>query len=593
MHKLRTQWGKCLDKTKILPEYPRPHLVRESYFSLNGEWEYAINQSEHTEHYDGTILVPFSPEALLSGVERVVMPDDFLHYKKVFSLPEGFRKDRVLLHFGAVDQECTVCLNGHQVGTHKGGYLPFCFDISPFVRESDNVLTLCVIDKTEYAPHARGKQKLMKKGKYGSLFYTPNSGIWKTVWLESVSRHYVSDVRITPLFDQSAVEITVLSSAEGTAHLRILDCGQSVAQLDTPTNTSTRIPLKNFKPWFPKSPHLYDVEIEFEGDQVSAYFGMRKYSYQKDKNGILRFYLNNKPFFFNGLLDQGYWPDGLLTAPSDEALLYDIVKLKELGFNTIRKHIKIEAERFYYHCDRLGMVVWQDMPNGGGDYNMVFVTYLPNAFNWFARGVKDNLYSFLKRTDQEGRKQYYKDLEGMVQNLYNHPCIAVWVPFNEGWGQFDAQKATALIRRLDSTRLINEACGWFDQKGGDLYSIHSYVGKLKIEPQKDRVVALTEFGGYAYPIKGHTTSAKSFGYRHYGSIEELTKNYKKLVEKDVLLNVENGLSPAIYAQTRDVENHVYGFFTSDREVVKLQENVVKELNRALYRRFAQVAAEDL
>lgn len=592
MHKLTTQFGKKLDKNNVLPEYPRPHLVRDSYLNLNGEWEYAITKTQKTEQYDGVILVPFSPEAPLSGVEKIVQPDDFLHYKKNFSLPEGFCKDKVLLHFGAVDQECAVFLNGHPVGTHKGGYLPFHFDISSFVRQSQNILTLCVIDKTEKSPHARGKQKLVKKGKYGSLFYTPNSGIWKTVWLESVSSRYVSDVRITPLFDQSAVEIEVISQTQGPARLRILDGEHTVAELDAETNTKTVVSLAGFKAWSPSSPHLYNVEIEYDRDVVRSYFGMRKFASQRDKNGILRFYLNNKPFFFNGLLDQGYWPDGLLTAPSDEALLYDILKLKELGFNTIRKHIKIEPERFYYHCDRLGMVVWQDMPNGGGDYSMLFVTYLPNAFNWFARGVKDSLYSLFKRTDKEGRKQYCRDLEGMVQSLYNHPCIAVWVPFNEGWGQFDATQATALIRKLDGTRLVNEACGWFDQHGGDIYSIHSYVGRLVIKPQKDRIVALTEFGGYAYPVKGHMDSDKEFGYKHYGTSKKLTASYKKLVENDVLGNIEKGLSAAIYTQTSDIEEEINGFFTYDREVCKFEEEPVKLLNKKIYRRFEELTGDD-
>ena len=474
MKQLMTKWGKKVDNKDVLKEYPRPNLVRDSYLNLNGEWEYAITKSKEIEKYDGNIVVPFSPEAYLSGVQRIVQPDDYLHYRCKFRLGADFIKERLILHFGAVDQECEVFLNGIRIGEHKGGYLPFSFDITNEMKIGENTLTLCVVDKTEKAPHARGKQKLVKKGKYGSLFYTPNSGIWKTVWLESVSEEYITNLKVTPCFDESAIAVLVSTNGEPKeANIQILFQDNVVKETKIKTNKTDKIVLDSFKSWTPDEPYLYDIKIDTGTDEVTSYFGMRKFSTGKDRNGILRFYLNNKPYFFNGLLDQGYWPESLLTPPSDDALKYDIIKLKELGYNTIRKHIKIESERFYYHCDKIGMIVWQDMPNGGGDYNMVFVTYLPNAFNWFARGVKDSLYSLFKRRDEEGRRQYYNDLEGMVNQLYNHPSIAVWVPFNEGWGQFDANMATKTIRKLDSTRLINEACGWFDQNGGDMYSINN------------------------------------------------------------------------------------------------------------------------
>ena len=352
---------------------------------------------------------------------------------------------------------------------------------------------------------------------------------------------------------------------------------------------SLTVGLGDFHPWTPADPHLYDVEITLGKDKVTSYLGMRKLSTGMDKMGIRRFFLNNEPYFFNGLLDQGYWPDGLMTPPSDQALQYDIVKLKEMGYNTIRKHIKIEPERFYYHCDRLGMIVWQDMPNGGGDYDMVFVTYLPNASDRFARSVSDHHYGLFKRQDKEGRKQYHRDLQGMVRHLYDHPCIAVWVPFNEGWGQFDAGKATARLRKMDSGRLINEACGWFDQKGGDMYSIHNYRRKLVTEPQKDRVVALTEYGGYTYPVEGHRACEKIFGYQHYGSKEELTANYRRLWEEEIYPNLERGLSAAIYTQTSDIEEEINGVMTYDRKVDKLIVEEVQALNRELYARFGEIA----
>ena len=612
MVQLISRWGKEIDPGNILQEYPRPNLVRDSYFNLNGKWECRINESETADFYDETISVPFSPESMLSGVGKIVMPHQRLHYRKKFTLPEGFKKSRVLLHFGAVDQECSVFVNGIRVGGHKGGYLPFHFDITDSLRQGENVLTLSVTDRTEQSPHARGKQKLQKKGKYASLFYTPQSGIWKTVWMESVEKAYIEDVRITPLYDDSSVrfEITVLNACKtsgaetsggkasggetsGTVRLAVLDRGVEIGQAEITVRQekeikqviSQEIKLDGFKPWTPDTPHLYDVIIRYGEDEVRSYFGMRKLSTGRDGKGILRFFLNNKPYFFNGILDQGYWPESLMTAPSDEALVYDIIKLKEMGYNTIRKHVKIEAERFYYHCDRLGMMVWQDMPNGGGEYNMVFVTHLPNASDRFARGVSDRHYGIFKRKDGEGRRQYYTDLKNMVSTLYNYPSIAVWVPFNEGWGQFDAAKATKEVREIDSGRLINEACGWFDQGGGDMYSIHNYRHKLKVKPQQDRVVALTEYGGYAYPVEEHLSCKKEFGYQHYHSTEELTQNYKRLWEEEIYPNLQYGLCSAIYTQTSDIEEEINGVLTYDREIVKLDEDQVKEMNDKLYGMF--------
>lgn len=612
MVQLISRWGKEIDPGNILQEYPRPNLVRDSYFNLNGEWECHINESETADFYDETIIVPFSPESMLSGVGKIVMPHQRLHYRKKFTLPEGFKKSRVLLHFGAVDQECSVFVNGIRVGGHKGGYLPFHFDITDSLRQGENVLTLSVTDRTEQSPHARGKQKLQKKGKYASLFYTPQSGIWKTVWMESVEKAYIEDVRITPLYDDSSVrfEITVLNACKtsgaetsggkasggetsGTVRLAVLERGVEIGQAEITVRQekeikqviSQEIKLDGFKPWTPDTPHLYDVIIRYGEDEVRSYFGMRKLSTGRDGKGILRFFLNNKPYFFNGILDQGYWPESLMTAPSDEALVYDIIKLKEMGYNTIRKHVKIEAERFYYHCDRLGMMVWQDMPNGGGEYNMVFVTHLPNASDRFARGVSDRHYGIFKRKDGEGRRQYYTDLKNMVSTLYNYPSIAVWVPFNEGWGQFDAAKATKEVREIDSGRLINEACGWFDQGGGDMYSIHNYRHKLKVKPQQDRVVALTEYGGYAYPVEEHLSCKKEFGYQHYHSTEELTQNYKRLWEEEIYPNLQYGLCSAIYTQTSDIEEEINGVLTYDREIVKLDEEQVKEMNDKLYGMF--------
>lgn len=586
---LRSRWAKEVNADNILLEYPRPNFVRDSYFNLNGSWEYCINKSKVVGDYEGEILVPYSPETELSGVSRIVEPNQFLHYRKTFVLPQGFKKDRIILHFGAVDQECEVYLNEKKIGRHLGGYAAFSFDVTPFLVEGENILLLCVRDMTEEKPHARGKQKLVKKGKYSSLFYTPQSGIWKTVWMESVSKEYIKSMKITPLFDERAFEIHVNTiGTEKKAAVQVLDGNHVVIEQTVETNKGVTIHMGEFKAWSPEEPFLYDLRVTYGEDKAASYLGMRKFSVDRDHKGILRFFMNNKPFFFNGVLDQGYWPESLMTPSTDDALKYDIIKLKELGYNTIRKHIKVESDRFYYHCDKLGMVVWQDMPNGGGDYNMAFVTYLPNAFNWFARGIKDSLYGIFKRRDDEGRGQYYEDLKEMVTQLYNYPSIAVWVPFNEGWGQFDAGKASELVKGLDKTRLINEACGWFDQKGGDMYSIHNYIRKLQVKAQKDRVVALTEYGGYAYGMKGHVACEKEFGYQLYNSKEELTRNYKRLWVEEIYPNLEKGLCSAIYTQTSDIEEEVNGIMTYDREEVKLVEEDVRELNRELYDLFERI-----
>lgn len=638
MAQLFSRWGRNLNREHVWQEYPRPNLVRDSYFNLNGEWDCCISSSAEAEaaEYDRKILVPFSPETVLSGIEEQLKPGMYLHYRKIFRLPEGFRKSRVILHFGAVDQECEVFLNGTSMGRHKGGYLPFYFDVTEALLE-ENVLTVRVTDETEKSPHARGKQKLSKRGILSSLFYTPQSGIWQTVWMESVPEEYIEWVKITPLYDESAVKVRIKAAGgksdpcicpetaeekevllraealetdkykgDGTGtgkgsgtktgrekterhhqivQITVMEQDKIIMQAQADPDKDCVIGLNGFRSWSPEDPFLYDVKITLGDDTVTSYFGMRKISVGRDAKGILRFFLNNKPYFFNGLLDQGYWPESLMTPPCDEALVYDIEKQKELGYNTIRKHVKVESERFYYHCDRIGMLVWQDMPNGGGAYNMAFVAGIANFSDSIARDMSDSNYRRFKREDAEGRRQYCRDLAGMVKQLYNHPCIAAWVPFNEGWGQFDAAKITAKLRSLDKTRLINQACGWFDQKGGDMYSIHNYRRGLTVSPQKDRVVALTEFGGYAYPVEGHMFSKRKFGYRHYASGEALTAGYRRLIEEEIFPNVARGLSTAIYTQVSDIETEINGVMTYDREVVKIDPDTIRALNRELDRIF--------
>lgn len=572
-----------------LNDYPRPYLQRDSFYCLNGFWDLDINQEDKTELYSQKILVPFSPECKLSGIEHILQPNEQLHYRLFFTLPEGFVKKRVLLHFEAVDQECKVWLNQKLIGEHCGGYSSFYFDITDHLCDN-NELKVDVKDQTELLPYARGKQKLSNTGKYKSIFYKPQSGIWQSVWLESVDEDYITDLKIETLYDKSEVSITIAASnpklsAEVILYNGTKQIGRKKGDIDTPYVFL----LKDFEPWTPSNPHLYDIKIKYAFDEVKSYFGMRKISCNKDKNGIRRFFLNNKPFFFNGVLDQGYWPDSLMTNPSDFALIKDISTMKSLGFNTLRKHIKVENRRFYYHCDKLGMLVWQDMPNGGGNYSELFVTELPNVWPYFGRIISDKHYRWFKRSVEKGRELYYQELTNMLCELKNYTSIVEWTPFNEGWGQFDANKVTNYIKKLDNSRLINQACGWFDQHGGDMYSIHNYRYVLKVKPQLNRVVALTEYGGYAYPIKKHILyPEKIFGYGYCRSAKELTNKYAELIQRDVLPNIEKGLSAIIYTQLSDVEEEVNGLMTYNREVVKVDSEDFNNINKMVYRKFDEL-----
>lgn len=584
---LYTIWGKQVDPGHVLEEYPRPAMVRKSYKNLNGIWEYTIDQSENfPEKYEGTILVPFSPEAVLSGVNRQVMPEDVLHYRRIINLDENFLHGRCLLHFGAVDQICNVWMNEKLVGGHTGGYLPFTIDVTEQIKQGDNLLQVEVKDFSDTSYHSRGKQKLER----GGMWYTAQSGIWQTVWMECVPENYIRDLRIVPQYDDGIVELKVLTNEKKRTECTgvISFQGKTLKTIQFYANQKTKIELERYEEWTPETPNLYDLEITMEKDKVSTYFAMRKYSVDRDKNGILRFFLNNRPYFHNGLLDQGYYPDGLYTAPSDEALQYDIKKMKELGFNMLRKHIKVEPARWYYHCDRIGMLVWQDMVCGGENYNMKFICTMPNMFMWTGRIIKDNKYKKFARENELGRKEYYRELKEMIRHLYNYPSIAAWVPFNEGWGQFDAARATALIRRLDPNRLVDEASGWFDQHGGDMYSIHNYWRKLKVKPREDRVVALTECGGYSYRMENRSYCDEVYGYRKYYSKQELTEGVAGLWGQELIPNIKNGLSATVYTQVSDVEEEVNGLVTYDRGEVKVTEQEIKDVNQKLYDVFEQL-----
>ena len=584
-----------------LAEYPRPAMRRDSCEILNGPWQYAITQTaEYPAAWQGSILVPYSPEAPASGVNRTLQPGQWLHYHRLFAPPAG-EGGRVLLHFGAVDYACAVQVNGHLAGGHRGGYWPFTLDITGLLNGTGrNSLWVAVQDPTGHGTQARGKQTL----KPGGMFYPAQSGIWQTVWLERVPDNYIQTLTVTPDYDARTVTVRVHTAKPGGAvnlWAMVRAGGVTIAEdwgsdeADQDGEVTLNIPEEHFFPWSPDTPFLYDLTVgtnqgeEAEFDTVHSYFALRKWSCAPDAHGVLRFCLNDKPILLNGLLDQGYWPEGLYTPPSDAAVERELSEVKALGFNLLRKHAKIEPQRWYYHCDRLGLIVWQDIVNGGSAYNLWFVTYLTNVLQPLLRRFPDGkaAYSLLSRAKPAGREEYAHELADTVQALRCHPCIACWVPFNEGWGQFDAGKAVQALRTLDGTRLVDEASGWFDQGRGDVHSLHNYFYPLRIRPQK-RTVALSEYGGIAWPMPGHEPPRKTYGYGTAKDRQELTARYKKLQLKTVLPQLEKGLSALVYTQLTDVEDEVNGLFTYDRAAVKPDANAVRSVNAALAAEFARV-----
>ena len=568
---LMTPWGEHLDENCILTEYPRPQMRRNSYLNLNGRWEYAITDSDESpRHWDGTILVPFSPESALSGVGRSLQPGQTLWYRREVILPQGFipADGRLLLHFGAVDQEAAVYWNGRLLGRHMGGYNAFTLDATDALGPR-NSLVVRVHDDTDASFHSRGKQKTRR----GGIWYTPQSGIWQTVWLEAVPRHYIESLRIVPLFDQSAVEVMVRCSQP-------LQCEATVDGRTVPFTSGepARIPMPDFRAWSPEDPYLYDLSVTLGEDRVESYFGMRKMEVRADRGGVKRLFLNGEPYFQSGLLDQGYWPDGLYTAPSDEALIYDIQTAKAMGFNLLRKHIKVEPMRWYYHCDRLGMMVWQDMPSGGGKYRFSTIT-LPLVTGIHRR---DNHYRAFARASSQGRGEYMDELEEMVGQLFNAPSVVLWVPFNEGWGQFDSTLVMERLRALDPTRPVDPASGWHDQGAGELRSLHVYFKPFRFRrDRRGRALALSEFGGYNLRVDGHCFNQKDYGYRRLPDAAALWRDFSRLYEREVLPAVPRGLCASVYTQLSDVEDELNGLMTYDRRVVKLDADEVRELNERL------------
>lgn len=619
MKPLYTQWGETLDPNHVLEEYPRPLLHRNSFFNLNGYWNYRFcspkdfpafpagaRPSAFPDHlpddfcapWDGQILVPFSPESLLSGVNRQLMPGEYLWYER--SLPAFFsKKKRLLLHFGAVDQSCRIYINQLPVGEHCGGYLPFTIDITAHVAgSSEPKLQVLVSDPSDTSWHARGKQKL----KRGGMYYTAQSGIWQSVWLEEVPDNYITDLSAVPDADHGTVVIQAKAARRLPIQITIYapqredhlyeqaaktPCRPKGEQKKTSANSviataagftgeDIRISLKPLRLWDCDNPWLYRYCVKTvpgdpaePSDHVDSYFALRTFDITKDENGIPRICLNHQPQFQRGVLDQGYWSDGLYTAPADAAFIFDILSMKKMGYNMIRKHIKIEPQRWYYHCDRLGMVVWQDMVNGGTSYADWYVTYAGTAFSFLNIKPHDRHKRLLSRKDAEGREEFARELRSTIDLLKQHPSIAVWVIFNEGWGQFETKKMTELARAQDPSRLIDAASGWFDQGCGDLNSFHNYFFPMKLRPEKDRAAVLSEFGGYSMAVPDHVISEDLYGYGTYQDADSLQKAFNKR-ESEVNALIPAGLCASVYTQLSDIEDEVNGIFTFDRKVQKLR-----------------------
>lgn len=573
--KISTDWAGKVNPANAHAEYPRPQLVRANWTNLNGLWEYAISSSQPSA-YAGKILVPFAIESALSGVGKTVGKDNTLWYKKTFAVPSDAKNKNLLLHFGAVDWRCEVFVNGKSAGRHEGGYDPFSFDITSLLTKSkQQEIVVSVWDPSDEGPQPRGKQVKTPK----SIWYTPVTGIWQTVWLESVPKSYIESTRQVPDIDKGSVSITsiVKNIQEGDKiKVSAWDGTQKVAEQESASEAVT-LQIPNAKLWSTTNPFLYDLQIQLVRngkviDDVKSYFGMRKISMAPDANGVQRMLLNNQFVFQYGPLDQGWWPDGLYTAPTDEALKFDIEKTKEMGFNMIRKHVKVEPARWYYHCDKLGMLVWQDMPSGD------------MGNNWDMRPGIVGIANDKQRT-AESEAIFKKEWKAIMDSKINFPSIVVWVPFNEAWGQFKTKEITEWTMGYDPSRLVNSASGGNFEVVGHIIDLHNYPAPCMPDPNlfgKDQIIVLGEFGGLGLPLEGHTWQSKdNWGYRSFPNKEELLNQYTTFMNAFPAL-IKQGLSAAVYTQTTDVEIETNGLMTYDRKVVKMPEQKLQSAHQGLY-----------
>jgi hypothetical protein len=553
---LMTRWASQVMPDNVHREYPRPQMERPEWVTLNGLWDYAITPREATsfpKKYQGQILVPFPAESALSGVMRTVGAKNRLWYQREFRLPDSWKGKRMILHFGAVDWDCTVFINGKQIGQHVGGYDSFSFDVTQHLKAGENTVHVSVWDPTSDSFQPRGKQHSKPAG----IWHTPSTGIWQTVWIEAVPQYYIRSLKITPDIDKGEVEVMVDGVGLKEFSVVATDGGREVAAVAGSGGRFT-LKIEDAKLWSPQSPHLYGLRIRADQDEVTSYFGMRKISVGKDEQGITRLMLNNKPYFQHGPLDQGFWPDGLYTAPSDEALRNDIEMIKKLGFNMVRKHVKVEPDRWYYWCDRIGLLVWQDMPSG----------------DKHVRAGKGEIVR-----SKDSADTFERELRLMIEGRFNHPSIVMWVAFNEGWGQFKTVKTANYIKHLDPTRLVNAASGFNDYPAGDVRDIHAYPGPSGVSPEANRAAVLGEFGGLGLPVAGHLWNAKANFGQVFSDGDSLTNGYVFLAQNLRLLAATN-LSAAVYTQLTDVEGEVNGLMTYDR-MLKVDEQRVAAIHRKL------------
>lgn len=571
--KIKTPWAEHVDPAAVLPEYPRPQLVRERWMNLNGLWDYAIRPlgAAEPESMDGKILVPFAVESSLSGVQKTLTDKDELWYKRTFTVPAAWKGSDVLLHFGAVDWKADVFVNDVLVGTHTGGYTPFTFDITPWLNpRGEQKLVVRVFDPTDRGFQPRGKQVSDPNG----IWYTPVSGIWQTVWIEPVADSRISGIRTLPDPDHRMFEVRVDAEHVAPAdrvEAKLLDKGTIVATAAGMPGSPLRLSVAEPKLWSPDSPFLYDMEVTLVRngktvDRVASYTAMRKIGTARDEGGILRMTLNDKPLFQYGPLDQGWWPDGLYTAPSDEALRFDIVKTKELGFNMIRKHVKVEPARWYYHCDREGILVWQDMPSGD-----LGNSWQPSVYN----GGTD------KPRTQASKDNFSREWKEIMDLCMSHPCVVVWVPFNEAWGQFETERIVEATMAYDPSRLVNPASGGNHRPCGHILDLHNYPGPKMVLFDPQRVNVLGEYGGIGLAMDGHLWwNKRNWGYVQFKNSEQVTAEYEKFA-RELMKFVRLGFSAAVYTQTTDVEGEVNGLYTYDRKVLKVDPERIRAINCAV------------